>query len=914
MTGFPLAGETCTMLFAGVPNYSNSVRQLILLGTGGVPTTSKAVAYDLGNGSVPGSFNTEQTLVHDQEHFYAVDISFSRDYRSMELLEFAATASPSDFAYPPWFPFVKPPPVASALKLKQVHSKHFDNQVWEKTFTATHPTDPSRTVSVLPSGVYTNANTGTTYVVGSTTGTGEAFGAVDSDSAAEADMDGFIFKLDSMTGELDTTSSDPTRRIGTAGQDYIISQCSPAEEMALMDEDKFQNTDESLANILYVVGATSSTMYLPTRKYAQGDGITPIYRVFISKIDLDTLEAVWTTEMFAPAGSHGANATATQCVVDPATKDVYVSGISTTQLQAHVPSGQSGIKGNLDGADGGLWVTRMDDTGMIKWLKQFGSKNTGEQADRITDLTLVPGSGLSPGGAKDAARVLVSGHSNGNVAVAATSANTELFVAALDANSGDLLSTPPVPVTPPPTMPPPTNPPVPAPTPAPVPAPTDAPKPPTDAPVMPPTNPPVPAPTPPPVPAPTDAPQPTDAPIMPTPPPVPSPTDAPQPTDAPIMPTQPPLATPTDPPETESPSASPSSSPTEMPDPHADASVTSRSFQSNWGPSYAGAMVMAHDQDYLWVGGMNEEQGTDRNSPQHGFFTLYQRDHKNPDWNIMSAKVVDAIPKTAKVQLPDAMVVNPQSHKVVMAMVTSNVDELTPEFYKFVEDDEDYPNLTAGAVFRKRGYGYYGTIQTFRIDEGEGGKIPVHDHDVVLQTDKDAFITGMRLIGQTVVIVGNLSGKHDKYFPTERDARDMDGFAILKNMDRTTLTKPLRLNSIEDSEDFVHNVCESPDGDSFFLVGSTMGTMANATTYGEHESSEDVSAYVSKILLGSMEVAWTTQFYPKKGSSSLEAHARAEAFGCHVIPHDSSVMYAGGVVYDGASMNKNLKSAGSDDM
>ena len=323
---------------------------------------------------------------------------------------------------------------------------------------------------------------------------------------------------------------------------------------------------------------------------------------------------------------------------------------------------------------------------------------------------------------------------------------------------------------------------------------------------------------------------------------------------------------------------------------------------------------MAHDQDYLWVGGLNEEQGTDRNSPQHGFFTLYERDHKNPDWSIMTAKVVDAVTKHAKIQLPDAMVVDPNTHKVAMAMVTSDVDELTPEYYKFVEDDEEYPNLTAGADFLKRGYGYYGTIQTFKVEDDEDGKQPAHDHDVVLQTDKDVFITGMRLIGQMVVIVGNLNGKHDKLFPTERDARDMDGFAILKRMDHSTLYQPLRLNSIENSEDLVHNVCESPDGDSFFVVGSTMGTMANATTYGERESSEDVSAFISKILFDSMEVAWTTQFYPKKGSSSVEAHAKAEAFGCHVIPHDSSILYAGGVVYDGASMNMNLKSAGSDDM
>jgi hypothetical protein len=278
------------------------------------------------------------------------------------------------------------------------------------------------------------------------------------------------------------------------------------------------------------------------------------------------------------------------------------------------------------------------------------------------------------------------------------------------------------------------------------------------------------------------------------------------------------------------------------------------------------------------------------------------------------AKVVDAWPDKAKLQLPDALVVDPASHKMTIAMVTSNVDELTPEYYKYMEDSEEYPNLTAGANFRKRGYGYYATIQSFSMVDERDGPTPTLSENIAIQTDKDVFLTGMRLIGRTIVMVGYLNGKHDKYFPTERDANDMDGFALLKGLDHSTLYNPLRLNSIENRDDFVYNICESPGGESFFLVGSTMGTVADAIIYGEMESYNDVSAFVSKIHFDSMEVAWTTQFHPKKGSSSTQTNAKAEAFGCHVIPHDSSIMYAGGVVYDGASIGNNMKSAGSDDM
>ncbi|KAL3903052.1 MAG: hypothetical protein SGILL_010594 [Bacillariaceae sp.] len=253
---------------------------------------------------------------------------------------------------------------------------------------------------------------------------------------------------------------------------------------------------------------------------------------------------------------------------------------------------------------------------------------------------------------------------------------------------------------------------------------------------------------------------------------------------------------------------------------------------------------------------------------------------------------------------------------MVTALVTSNNDELTPEYYKFIEDDEEYPNLTAGADFLKRGYGYYATLQTIRIDGERDGAVPALDEAVVIQTDKDVFITGMGLIedADTVVIVGTLQGKSDNLFPTEREANDMDGFAVRKRLaDPNLNNQPLRLNSVENKDDFVHNVCESPEGDSFFLVGSTMGTLANATMYGERESPDSLSAFVAKVEFSTMELVWATQFYPQQGASALQANSKAEAFGCHVVPHDSSTMYAGGVVFDGASFHS-TKSRGSDDI
>lgn len=326
-------------------------------------------------------------------------------------------------------------------------------------------------------------------------------------------------------------------------------------------------------------------------------------------------------------------------------------------------------------------------------------------------------------------------------------------------------------------------------------------------------------------------------------------------------------------------------------------------------------LSLARDENFLWVGGAFEENGVERNSLQLGFYTLYTRDHRNPDWDVLHADLIKRQPEQVKVQLPEAMVILPNENQVFIASIASNDDQLTPEYYRN-EDKEQYPNYTAGGDYLKRGYGYYISIQSYKIQVGRDGSYPSFDQATELQTDKDVFVSGMSLLEdrRQVVVAGSVNGKNGKNFNSDREANDMDGFVVHMELTRLMMSGALRFNSIENADDFIHNVCESPDGDSYFVVGSTYGTLPDATIYGARESPGALSAFVAKVSFESMQIVWSTQLNAKAGTTTTSPDVKAEAFGCHVIPHDETLMYVGGVVYDGASMIDNLKSAGSDDL
>lgn len=429
---FTLENETCEALLPGiVSSQTHTVRSLVVLGSQVEDGRGKVAVYHL-EGDFFSGFTSGETMRTDNPWTYPIDVSYSKDFKATDFLFYAPAEGATDSVHYPskWTPFVAAPPKASALEIAQIHAKNYGKIVWRQRHTAYDALDPTKPVPVMPAGLYTHPETEAVYVAGSTSGVGEAFGEV---SGTTTDVDGFILKLDA---NLAMSSS----RLGTAGDDYIISQCSPVEETALMEGDKFQinDPDSDLADAWYIVGATSSSFFKPTQAYVQGDGNTPVYRAFISRIDLETMLEEWTIELTAPVGTPGANATATKCVVDPATGDIYVSGTTTTLLEAENEFGLQGLRGNEDGADRGLFLTRIDEDGVVKWVQHFGS---GHQSDRVTSLALVPSDSIaSSSPIKDAAQVLVAGHTSGNIAGNGPDpSTTELFVAAVDAMTGTML-------------------------------------------------------------------------------------------------------------------------------------------------------------------------------------------------------------------------------------------------------------------------------------------------------------------------------------------------------------------------------------------------------------------------------------------------------------------------------------------
>ncbi|KAG7358857.1 hypothetical protein IV203_015446 [Nitzschia inconspicua] len=95
-------------------------------------------------------------------------------------------------------------------------------------------------------------------------------------------------------------------------------------------------------------------------------------------------------------------------------------------------------------------------------------------------------------------------------------------------------------------------------------------------------------------------------------------------------------------------------------------------------------------------------------------------------------------PDQVKVQLPEAMVIIPRAERVIIDSVTSNNDQLTPEYYKN-EGKEDYPNLTSGAGLMKRGDGFFISIQSYKMENVRDGPFPSFDQSTELKTDNDVF-------------------------------------------------------------------------------------------------------------------------------------------------------------------------------
>ena len=390
-------------------------------------------------------------------------------------------------------------------------------------------------------------------------------------------------------------------------------------------------------------------------------------------------------------------------------------------------------------------------------------------------------------------------------------------------------------------------------------------------------------------------------------------------------------------------------------------------------------------RDYLYVGGVDEMAMNAREGRITAFVSVYGRSSNAPDWKNTGSHipptmaVMDAIPANT-VDRVAAAVPRPIKYPVAMAYgwdggatddsdvayeiavlsVTSYDAFLTDTFIERGDKDVDHhkqlhknsllpPGIGAQSAptqldYYKRGSNFFPTLQRFAIKKGSTTVEWKATHDILPQTstntiDAEVFPTGLLNLGGMnkkiqYITVGSYrsSGghpKHSGFTPTSSD-QDYDGF--VSNLafpgNRPTWGPIIRMSSIETTpthlHDYIHDVCPGLDADdsgSYYVVGSTYGTMPKGAVQTPDEESPDdnisgpdnkvspveydpntrlpngrrrydtLSGWVSKIQ--GKEVVWTTQLY---GTN------HAEVFGCHVIPQDPSKMYVGGTVYDNGEM------------
>lgn len=214
-------------------------------------------------------------------------------------------------------------------------------------------------------------------VAGSTRGLGEGYG-----DAAGDDEDGFITVIDPLTGELVANGQKTNERIGTAEDDIIGGICD----------------DKNDKNAFYVVGATKGQMDGTTASTSEETIPQGSLKAFVMKVQLDTLEAIWTVQWGAvdQTSDELTFALGLQCLV--VDNVVYVAG--TVDKGASIAEGLSHAASR--GGDD-IWVAQLaGDSGSVNWIHQLGTEG---------DEYLARGGGL---GLDEESNLIVYGDTSGS--------------------------------------------------------------------------------------------------------------------------------------------------------------------------------------------------------------------------------------------------------------------------------------------------------------------------------------------------------------------------------------------------------------------------------------------------------------------------------------------------------------------
>lgn len=230
------------------------------------------------------------------------------------------------------------------------------------------------------------------YVVGSTRGSGQAFGQAtvrsdggggdngSSSSSTSHYMAGFITKLNPRSGDVITVHRHAIQDNRTDTDTYIEAICGTT------------NNDD---NVVYIVGS-----------YTVSGRAVP----FVAKLDASTLETVWQVKLPATTSSY-----ALACGADSGLNAVYVAGV--------VKDGGELLGRTTTSLKDDVFVAQFSATdGAITWIKQFGTSGN----DRLAR----GGTGLLVLGKK--AGVLLLGDTTGNL-YSKSSQSGEVFVVQVNA-------------------------------------------------------------------------------------------------------------------------------------------------------------------------------------------------------------------------------------------------------------------------------------------------------------------------------------------------------------------------------------------------------------------------------------------------------------------------------------------------
>jgi hypothetical protein len=274
------------------------------------------------------------------------------------------------------------------------------------------------------------------------------------------------------------------------------------------------------------------------------------------------------------------------------------------------------------------------------------------------------------------------------------------------------------------------------------------------------------------------------------------------------------------------------------------------------------------------------------------------------EYTLVGGEVVD----DEGIQFPAAVI--SKGDTIFVASMWSADTRITADYEKA---SKEYPNFTSGGI-EKYGSQYGVVLEKFKIKRdkaqiGTGVMQKSFDRKwrKPFETVEMAsvFVSGLISVGDDLILVGSTraSGKGD----------DMDGILARINpadgsFDGTADDEKSvgYFQSVEGADDWIMNACADPDAkDHFYIVGATASKTKDSNT---------INAFVSKIKRSDLSVVWVNEIGVLHASGDISKHAAAIALGCDVVP-GSGLIYIAGTVENGARLtNADNESAGRDDI